>query len=152
MPDKRLKRFDIRVINEASDEELDAAAKGTARDGDLVYVLDGKEHRTPIKTLRGDRRVDGASVNSLRKWEKSDFVPRPDDLLQERLYCIQWLDKSGDDSFYREVTPTDAARQEKVEATVRAHLEEWQATGLVPDMVVEPGEKTDEPIRTRGWT
>ena len=24
-------------------------------------------------------------------WEKDDFMPRPDDLLQERLYCIQWM-------------------------------------------------------------
>ena len=32
------------------------------------------------------------------------------------------------------------------------HLKEWQAKGWVPDMRIEPGAKTDEPIRTRGWT
>src|SRR3546814_18413619 len=31
-------------------------------------------------------------------------------------------------------------------------LSDWQARGLVSDMAIEPGEKTAEPIRTRGWT
>ena len=35
---------------------------------------------------------------------------------------------------------------------VRANLADWQAHGLVPDSRIEPGDKTDEPIRTRGWT
>ncbi|MEI7997160.1 MAG: helicase-related protein, partial [Methylococcaceae bacterium] len=29
---------------------------------------------------------------------------------------------------------------------------QWQTNGLVPDMLIEPGDKTNEPIRTRGWT
>ena len=32
---------------------------------------------------------DGTVVNRIRLWEKDDFVPRSDDLLQERLYCIR---------------------------------------------------------------
>ena len=35
---------------------------------------------------------------------------------------------------------------------VEESIADWQAAGLVPDMRIEPGEKTDEPIRTRGWT
>ncbi len=31
-------------------------------------------------------------------------------------------------------------------------LAHWQEEGLVPDMAIEPGDKTDEPIRTRGWS
>jgi putative DNA methylase len=31
-------------------------------------------------------------------------------------------------------------------------LVEWQANGWLPDMRIEVGQKTDEPIRTRGWT
>ena len=46
----------------------------------------------PIKTLRGDYRdADGNTANNLRRWEKHDFMPRPDDVFQERLYCIQWI-------------------------------------------------------------
>ena len=33
-----------------------------------------------------------------------------------------------------------------------ANLADWQARGFVPDSRIEPGDKTDEPIRTRGWT
>ena len=29
---------------------------------------------------------------------------------------------------------------------------DWQTRGLVPDGAIEPGDKTDELIRTRGWT
>jgi len=35
---------------------------------------------------------------------------------------------------------------------VHENLAQWQEKGLVPDMPIEPGDKTDEPIRTRGWT
>ena len=35
---------------------------------------------------------------------------------------------------------------------MRENLARWQDEGLVPDMPIEPGDKTDEPIRTRGWT
>jgi putative DNA methylase len=50
------------------------------------------------------------------------------------------------------VTEDDLLRERKVEAIVAENLARWQDEGLVPDMPIEPGEKTDEPIRTRGWT
>ena len=72
--------------------EMKAAEQGTVRDGNLVYELDGKTYRIPIKTLRGDYRdANGNTGNRLRRWEKQDFKPRPDDIFQERLYCIQWI-------------------------------------------------------------
>jgi adenine-specific DNA methylase len=43
-------------------------------------------------------------------------------------------------------------RERKVEAIVEKNLAQWQKDGLVPDMEIEPGHKTNEPIRTRGWT
>ncbi len=40
-----------------------------------------------MKTLRGDcRRADAATGNRLRQRERSDFKPRADDILQERLF------------------------------------------------------------------
>ena len=35
---------------------------------------------------------------------------------------------------------------------VRENLARWQDEGLVPDMPIEAGDKTDELVRTRGWT
>jgi hypothetical protein len=63
-----------------------------------------------IKTIRGDYKdSDGANRNRLRLWEKSDFMPRPDDIFQERLYCIQWitretLGKGRQETFFASVT------------------------------------------------
>jgi putative DNA methylase len=158
IPNYEQKRFEIEIVTGVSEAEMTAAAKGTVQKGDLVYVLDGEEYRTPIKTIRGDYRLpDGTTGNKLRRWEKHDFMPRPDDIFQERLYCIQWitaetLGKSRQETFFASVTPADLERERKVEQIVRENLNPWQEAGLVPDMPIEPGEKTDEPIRTRGWT
>jgi putative DNA methylase len=158
VPIPALKRFDIQVITGASAKAIAAAEHGTVQDGDMVYELDGKTYRTPIKTLRGDYRLpDGTAGNRLRRWEKGDFKPRPDDIFQERLYCIQWikketLDAARQETFFAAPAEADLARERNVEAIVAKNLAHWQAEGLVPDMAIEPGDKTDEPIRTRGWT
>ena len=99
----------------------------------------------------------GANRNRLRQWDKNDFIPHPEDIYQERLYCIQWITKESvakrrQETFYSAVTPDDIRRERQVGAIVAENLSQWQAEGLVPDMRIEPGDKTDEPIRTRGWT
>jgi putative DNA methylase len=58
----------------------------------------------------------------------------------------------GDEYQFRAVTAGDLKREQKVIDYVGANLAAWQEKGYVPDMVIETGEKTDEPIRTRGWT
>jgi len=157
VPDHANKRFDIEVLPGVSAAEMQAAERGTVRDGNLVYELDGKTCLTPIKTLRGDYRdADGNTVNRLRRWEKHDFKPRPDDIFQERLYCIQWimretLNSHRPETFFSAVSADDLERERKVDAIVAENLPRWQEAGLVPDMAIEPGDKTDEPIRTRGW-
>ena len=152
LPNRRQRCFDIRVVNGATDEDLETASCGTVQDGDLVYELDGVEHRVPIRTIRGDRRVGGETVNSLRQWSNDDIVPRKDDIFQERLYCVQWVKADDTEAFFAEATEQDLARERAVEAMVRENLDRWQSLGFVPDMPIEPGAKTDEPIRTRGWT
>jgi putative DNA methylase len=86
----------------------------------------------------------------------SDFKPRPEDILQERLYAIQWMRpkkrRKGFDYEFRSVTKDDLKRERSVEEYVGEHLADWQAQGWVPDMRIERGSKTDEPIRERGWT
>ena len=127
--------------------------------------------RTPVKQIRGDRTVgegDGKkTVNNLRQWEKTDFVPRPDDILTERLYCVRWVSerevatekKNGKKeskvvSSKRYAVPKvdDLARERRVVELLSERFEEWQREGFIPSAEIVPGEKTDEPIRTRGWT
>ncbi|CUJ21206.1 anti-phage-associated DUF1156 domain-containing protein [Achromobacter xylosoxidans] len=157
-PDPKNKRFDIEIISGASKEEMSAAEKGTVQDGDMVYALDGRTYRTPIKTLRGDFRLgDGVTGNRLRRWEKSDFKPHPDDIFQERLYAIQWisketLDAGRQDTWFAAPIAADLEREQRVVQLVAENLTSWQTKGLVPDMAIEPGYNTDQPIRERGWT
>ena len=158
VPDPKRKRFDIEVVTGATAKAVVAAEKGTVQDGDMVYTLDGKSYRTPIKTLRGDFRLaDGSTGNRLRRWEKNEFKPRPDDVFQERLYAIQWITKATlnagrQKTYFAAPTDADLKREQRVEKMVAENLSRWQDEGLAPDLAIEPGGKTDEPIRTRGWT
>ena len=158
VPDHENLRFDIEVVSGVTNAELKEAENGTVKDGALVYELDGKTYRTPIKTLRRDyRNTDGETGNRLRRWEKRDFKPRPDDIFQERLYAIQWvkketLDSKRPETFFSSVTEEDLEREQKVENIVAENLLHWQEKGFVPDMAIEPGYNTDQPIRERGWT
>ena len=157
-PDHENQCFEIEVVTGASAAEMKAAEKGTVQDGALVYELDGKTYRTPIKTLRGDYRdAEGNTGNRLRRWEKHDFKPRPDDIFQERLYCIYWmqretLDKWRPSTYFVSVTEADLERERKVEALIAENLVRWQDQGLAPDMAIEPGDETTRLFRERGWT
>lgn len=76
--------------------EETAEAQGTlprVGKGTLVHSPDGiTAYRTRMSTIRGDYRDEqGNNRNRLRPWEKEDIVPRPEDILQERLYCVQWI-------------------------------------------------------------
>lgn len=163
VPDLKNKRYDISIRSDANEEQLAAAKLGTVRtdgrgqDPYLIHTVDGVEYRTKISTLRGDYRKDeGGNGNRLRLWEKHDFKPRPDDIYQERLFCVQWMrPKSkgrGDNYEFRAVTPKDMEREHIVEKFVTEHLADWQAKGWVPDMRIEPGDETERLSRERGWT
>jgi putative DNA methylase len=163
VPDHENMRYDICVRTGASQDGLIKAKNGTVRSGGrgqdpyLCHTVNGVEYRTKISTLRGDFRTpEGISGNRLRLWEKHDFRPRSDDVFQERLYCVQWMrpKKTGKmfELEFRAVGRADLEREERVTDFVSAHLADWQNNGWIPDMRIEPGAKTDEPIRTRGWT
>ena len=157
-PDHANKRFELKVVSDVSVKELKRAEKGTIDDGTLVHEINGITYRTPVKTLRGDYRgQDGATINRLRLWEKLDFVPREDDIFQERLYAIQWITNASiyaprQITYFRGVTNADLERERTVAKIVADNLEAWHTEGLTPDMLIEPGVKTNDPIRTRGWT
>ncbi|MEE1869239.1 anti-phage-associated DUF1156 domain-containing protein [Pseudomonas auratipiscis] len=158
VPDHVNKRFDIKVKDGATADEMRAATIGTVQDGNLQYQVNGKTFRIPIKTLRGDfRDSQGNTGNRLRQWEKADFVAAPDDVFQERLYAIHWISKdtltdARPKTYFAAPTEADLQREQRVQQLVAENLSRWQNEGLVPDMAIEPGDKTDEPIRTRGWT
>jgi adenine-specific DNA methylase len=157
-PNYSNQRFDIEIVTGVSATEMKKAGSGTLQNGSLVYELDSKIYRTPIKTLRGDYRdASGDTRNRLRLWDKLDFKPQPHDVFQERLYAIQWitresLDAGRQETYFAAITEEDLSRDHQVEAIVTNGLAVWQAEGLVPNMEIEPGYNTDQPIRERGWT
>ena len=157
VPDRLERRFDIQILAGVCSAEMRAAEQGTVRDGNLVYELDSKTHRIPIKTLRGDYRdADSNTANLLRRWEDRDFEPRPADIFQERLYCIQWITKkslgqSRKQTFFASVTEEDLEREHLLDTIVTASLARWQEKGLVPDMLIESGDETTRLHRERGW-
>jgi adenine-specific DNA methylase len=158
VPDPDNKRFHIDVIANASDGDFHEAEKGTLRGGSVIYRLDGTEYRTSLKSIRGDVSGKGVSgQNRLRRWEKSDITFRANDVFTERLYAIQWithdsLRKGRQTTFFAASSEEDRESERKVQSYVKDRLGEWQATGFIPNMPIEPGEETNRLSRERGWT
>lgn len=151
------KRYDIQIKYVASKAEIDAAQYGTIKDGEIIHSPDGINcHRFKISTIRGDYKDGKENKNLLRLWEKSDFTPRVTDIFQERLYAIMWVQQKptgkGEQYEFRSVTSEDLNREQKVINYVKSHINTWQEQGIIPDMVIERGYNTDQPIRERGWT
>lgn len=159
IPDVNKKRYDIEIVSGVSDTDFKAAEIGTIQGGYLVHEVNGTTYRSKISTIRGDYTApDGSNQNKLRLWEKHDFSPREDDIFRERLFCILWqytvVKKGKEKTVYefRSVAKDDLLREQKVVDHVAANIIDWQKNGWIPDMRIEAGAKTDEPIRTRGWT
>lgn len=150
--------FLIEIVQGASKEEFaEVESMVTIRDGNMFCPHCKKE--TPIPVLRKDRKdSEGNTIYGLRRWGRSDFLPNPNDVFQERLYCIRYVYEYQDDDgnvkkerYYQAPTKDDLTREEKVISLLSDRLLEWQELGFIPSSIIESGEKTDEPIRTRGW-
>lgn len=164
VPIEEEKRFGFRVHNGGAGYAK--ADKGTKQGRDVVlpqplrelFKRDERLQQMP-PTIPYNQLIQNAG--GLRQWEKSDFIPRPGDVLQERLYCIRWrkpdwVDERGrerkGDLVYREPRSHDLDAEREVVDKLKEVFDEWQQEGWIPSWRIEPGEKTDEPIRTKGWT
>ncbi len=160
VPDHANKRYDFEMSSGVSEEAMAEANEGTVRNGRLFHPMLNDDLGVSMKEIRGDfKNEEGNNQNALRRWEKQDFMPRPDDIWQERLYAVQWMDasdikkgKANPRTWFAVPTQADLDREELVKEAVRKNLSAWQADGLVPDMEIEPGYNTSQPIRERGWT
>jgi len=56
------------------------------------------------------------------------------------------------ESVYRAPAAGDLEREAQVLALLRERFADWQAQGFIPSLRIEQGDKTEEPIRTRGYT
>ena len=157
-----IKGYDIEIVTNADKETMAKAKLGTVRKNRMICPETDEEFS--IAGIRGDRVVDGEKINGLRLWDKDDLVPRPDDVFQERLYCIRWAEAYWGKNakgekvektrrHYSSVTDADLKCEKQVLALLFERYKEWQGKGYIPSRKIERGgDKTEEPIRTRGWT
>lgn len=158
VPDIKNKRYDIEIeyVDELDPEYSNTGSirsDGPRQDSYVYHVVDGKEYRIKIPTIRGDSR-DGK--NNLRQWIKDDIHPKDGDVFGERLYAILWTNSSTNarsaKQVFKSVTKDDLAREQKVLEYVQSHLQEWQESGFIPDMMIEKGEETERLYKERGWS
>lgn len=99
------------------------------------------------------------SSEGLRRWTNDDVVPRPGDVLQERLYCIRWVKtvilpdgRTQEVRRYAAPEAADLAREDLVLELLHESFTEWQHEGFIPSKAIVSGYNTEQPIRERGWT
>ncbi len=165
IPDERNIRFNFKVHFDKGGYAR--AEKGTKQGTDVVCPQELWDilHRKG-KTSNATRNIKLNTLienhGGLRKWEKSDIVPRDSDFYGERLYCIRWikpavLDALGNEIesqelVYREPSERDLRTEKQITERVQENLATWHSAGWIPDWRIQDGDKTWELIRTRGWT
>ena len=148
--DNGIDGFDIDIESGASKKDIKNADSYITVRGNNIYCPHCNME-TPITSIRGDRRTEnGETIYGLRQWGKDEFIPREDDVFQERLYCIRYV--SGKVRYYIAPTKEDLQREEKIVNLLSERFTGWQEAGYIPSAKIEEGDKTSEPIRTRGWT
>jgi putative DNA methylase len=164
------KNFDIEVINNANSEQVNVAESLITSKGGALWCPNCK-NTTPISRLRRDDiDEDGNTKSGLRLWDHKEFLPRENDVFQERLYAIKYLEKNNrktweqflkkpapaTDATYgtvHYVAPTfhDLKREKKVIELLKERFEDWQTKGYIPSIKIEPGNETTRLQRERGW-
>lgn len=136
-------RPEVVMVSQAEYEKYKAKKGATLVDSRVVDPFN-PTRTWSVEALRGPE--------GLRRWSSDDVVPRPADVFQERLYCIRWIDAEGKRR-YAAPDADDLAREARVLALLKERFAGWQREGFIPSLAIpEGGDKTDEPIRTRGWT
>ncbi len=169
---KQNKNFDIDVVQNASPEQIALSEKlATIREGELYCPNPDCKQTTPIAVLRrDDSDAEGNTIYGLRKWEASDFTPIPEDVFQERLYAIKYLQKNSRKTweqflkkpgpatdatygtvYYVAPSTEDLIREKKVVALLKERFNDWQKKGYLPSAIIEAGSETTRLRRERGW-
>ncbi len=154
--------FDIEIKSNASNDEIQSAEEmATIRKGS-VYCPHCKKSNPILRVRRDRKNKPGETTYGLRLWQKDEFLPHSNDTFTDRLYCIRYeYEKEYLTSnkelkvktirYYAAPDLRDMEREEMVSNLLSDRFSAWQSKGYLPSMAIEPGEKTDEPIRTRGW-
>ena len=143
------KSFDI-IIKMNADKELFREAKKNVTIKNNKLYCPHCEVKTPISSIRNDKKINGETIYGLDKWSKDQFIPDKNNVFQERLYAIRY-DTENNNRYYVEPNKEDLKREKKVINLLSERFQEWQFKGYIPSDEIKEGDKTNEPIRTRGW-
>ena len=151
-PEQGKKRFAIGIHSGQSREALTTARNaGTVRNSRLECP--NCQASTPMAAIRGDQRGGGGRGYGLRQWRNDDLAPRPEDVFQERLYCVRWRSPGEEaPAEYRSVGDADLQREARALALLQERFAGWQAKGCIPSRAITPGDETTRLLRERGWT
>ena len=142
--------FDISIYKASRDELRKIENDRTIRDHSLYCPHCGKS--TPIPVIRHDVMSSGGSIISgIRHWQQTEFTNSVDDVFKERLYAIRY-ERSDGSRYYCAPSKRDLENEDKINRIVENNINHWQENGYIPTGAIEPGEKTEEIRRTRGWT
>ena len=105
----------------------------------------------------------------LRLWKREDFIPREEDVFQERLYAIKYIEKFetktwqevmkkpayATDTCYGNVHYVSPSKRRykkrrKNYSVIKERINEWQEKGYIPNSEIEPDRKQLELQRRRG--
>lgn len=155
-PDFENRRYNIHVRMATPEESEIAHESGTMTSRGMICPnpeCPGHQSPIPLATIRHEYE------GGLRLWENDDIVPRDDDVFQERLYCIRWMEKVTDYSgrvqvkwHFCEPDKYDLEREGKVLALLKDRFSEWQKKEYLPSMKIERGDETTRLYKERGWT
>jgi putative DNA methylase len=147
VPDKKNKCYDIEILENVSQEEYDlAVVSGTVKESRLVPPEGNIS--TPIDVIR----------QGLRMWENNDVYHSVNDVFQERLYCVRWVETTIEDEklqitrHFCATAPDDLQREKRVLELLNERFSDWQIKGFIPSRRIEPGAETTRLQRERGWT
>jgi adenine-specific DNA methylase len=134
---------EIAVVSDAELKLYKEKKGATVVDSRVIDPFDATRTWS-VEALRG--------AEGLRHWSNNDLVPRPGDVFQERLYCIRWIDSSGNKR-YAAPDAADLAREAKVLELLRERFADWQREGFIPSMAIpDDGDETARLYRERGWS
>ena len=164
VPIEAEKRFGFKVHN--GGKVYANADTGTKQGADIacppalweIFKRQGRHQQMP-RAIPYNQLIENAG--GLRRWVNADVMPRPGDILQERLFCIRWrtpdwIDERGrkrrSELVYREPRAPDLDAEQQVQDRLAEVFDDWQAMGWIPSWRIEPGQETTRLTREKGWT
>ena len=109
---------------------------------DAEYEQLQKDYYAAIQRHEPAKTQEKLRLLAIEKYER----------LEQRRAQVARLAALIPESVYRAPTERDLAREAQVLSLLRERFYDWQAQGFIPSLRIEKGDKTEEPIRTRGYT